>query len=105
LEETLFEEGTGIVSNIVTAFKSINDKIFSIYIAEDEDIDMHICFGKYSQEYIHKPKENPIKWVNNVYDINPEYYFLWRVPISNLLINIADLKAEDGPNLKLKKDI
>ncbi len=100
MDENLFEEGTSVVSAIKNYVNEIQNKTFSLYISDDDEVlKMHLQVGKWEELYIHKPQENLINWVPNVYDSEPGYYFLWRVPVSFMLVNIADGNTEN-PSLK-----
>lgn len=87
------EADAGIMTSIINAAQKMEDRVFSVYIREndpdDEDYQPAIVFGDYNPEY-QDNQDEVIKWVK----INNGSRFDWDLPVSSL--NIKGEKLENS---------
>jgi len=88
-------EDSGIMTAIINAAQPIEDRIFSIYIREndpdDEDYQPTIIFGDFNPDYQDDLNEN-VKWVQ----INNDSRFDWDLPVSSM-----NVKGSQQENLEI----
>lgn len=75
-----FEPEMNVVSHVMNSNKAINNKVFSLYIAEDESLKYKLIIGEPQEEYIYKPKENKILYLESMVSNEMiDTYGLWVV--------------------------
>lgn len=55
-----------ILAPVVSQFNGIKEKIFSLYIADDDSLKYTLTFGAPVEKYIFQPEKNKVLWVSSM---------------------------------------
>ncbi|KAL4427031.1 hypothetical protein ABPG74_000986 [Tetrahymena malaccensis] len=94
----LYEPEMNLIEPIVKQYKQVQNKTFSLYIADDDQLTYQLIIGDIMQQYIYKPESNKILYLPSLSNAElVDQYGLWVVYVSKIRI------AKQSEELKNKK--
>ncbi|EAS07287.1 eukaryotic aspartyl protease (macronuclear) [Tetrahymena thermophila SB210] len=94
----IYEPEMNMIEPIVKQYKQVQNKTFSLYIADDDQLTYQLIIGDIMQQYIYKPESNQIQYLRSLSNAElVDQYGLWVVYVSKIRI------AKQSEELKNKK--
>ena len=56
------EEDMGVITSLTKKYENLNNKKFSIFLADHHEKAINLMIGDQSDKYIHEPKKFPMKY-------------------------------------------